>query len=82
MAGDTSCLSLYRLSTAKLQPIGRHEGVKGHILRLEWSWMIAVLLKNPTKTSRQDALSHVTPRANEHQRSQVSSRHLIHYSQR
>ena len=82
MARDTSCLSLYRLRASQLQPIGRHEGVKGHILRLERRWMIAVLLKNPTKTRRQDALPHVTSRTYEHQRSQAVTRHLIHYSQR
>ena len=43
MAGYPCGLGLHGLGTPELKALLGDEGIEGHVLRLEWSWSIAVL---------------------------------------
>ena len=63
---------MYHLSPAHLAPFRSDEGVECHVLGLEWSYPIAVLLENPAQTSHKDAFAHIRTGAEDHKISRSS----------
>ena len=66
MTGDACCLGLNSLGSAYLQTLRSGVGVERHVLSLEGSRVVAVLLEDATEGRSYDALANVATRSCEH----------------
>ena len=67
MAGNACSFCLNGLCAAYLQSFGRGITVQGHILRLEGSWLVAVLQENAAEGRGYQALAYIAARSGKHQ---------------